>query len=217
MDLRAVVFDYGMVLSAPLDPQARRGMIATTGLSPEVFDHYYWSNRHDFDRGALDGQAYWQKIARDTDIRLSEEQVNHLLTLDAYGWMSLNEPALAWAQQVQAAGMKTGILSNIGDTQVVEMKRQFGWLKDFNHCTWSYELKMAKPEPEIYRYTVAKLGVAPEQALFLDDRAENIRGAESVGMCGFVFRNMQQLVEDLKAHGLDRLLPIPLALDPQAV
>ena len=215
MDLRAVVFDYGLVLSAPQDAVACQEMVQTTGLSPEAFKHYYWSNRDDFDRGAMYGPTYWEKIASDAGIRLSAEQTSRLLVLDARAWMSLNEPALAWAQQVRAAGMKIGILSNIGDTQVNAMRQQFGWLRDYDHCTWSYELKMVKPEPEIYRYTIEKLGVEPQQALFIDDRPENIRGAESIGMHGFLFTNLQQLAGDLKARGFDRILPMPLALDAQ--
>lgn len=212
MDLRAVVFDYGMVLSAPQDPVAHQEMVETTGLSQEMFDRYYWSNRDDFDRGALDGPAYWSKFASEAGILLSAKQTDRLLVLDALMWMSLNEPVLTWAQQVRATGVKIGILSNIGDTQVNEMRKQFGWLKDYDHCTWSYQLKMAKPEPEIYLHTMEKLGVEPEKALFIDDKAENVRGAESVGMQGFLFTNLQQLAEDLRARGFDGILPMPLAL-----
>lgn len=128
LDLRAVVFDYGMVLSGPPDPASHRGMIETTGVEAERFDECYWANRDRFDSGELDGTAYWHQFARDSGITLTSAQLDQLLLLDARMWMSLNEPVLAWAQQVRASGMKIAILSNIGDTQVTEMRKQFGWL-----------------------------------------------------------------------------------------
>lgn len=210
LDLRAVVFDYGMVLSGPPDPASHRGMIETTGVEAERFDECYWANRDRFDSGELDGTAYWHQFARDSGITLTSAQLDQLLLLDARMWMSLNEPVLAWAQQVRASGMKIAILSNIGDTQVTEMRKQFGWLAEFDHNTWSYELRTAKPDAPIYLHTLAKLDVQPHQALFIDDRAVNIRGAEAVGMHGIVFTTLQQLAEDLKARGFDRFLPMPL-------
>jgi FMN phosphatase YigB (HAD superfamily) len=43
--------------------------------------------------------------------------------------------------------------------------------------------------------------------LFLDDREENVRGAEGVGLNGIVFRDMAQLQRDLQARGMADLLP----------
>jgi putative hydrolase of the HAD superfamily len=210
LDLRAVVFDYGMVLSAPPDPASHRGMIEAVGIEPERFDEYYWANRERFDSGELDGTAYWHQVARDAGIALTHTQLDRLLILDARMWMSLNEPVLEWARQVRAAGFKIAILSNIGDTQVNAMRKQFGWLAEFDHNTWSYELRTAKPDAPIYIHTLEKLGVEPHQALFIDDRAINVRGAEAVGMHGIVFTTLQQLAEDLKQRGFDRSLPMPL-------
>jgi putative hydrolase of the HAD superfamily len=209
MDLRAVVFDYGMVLSAPPEKVAHSGLVDTTGLSKELFDQHYWADREDYDAGILDGITFWEKLARDAGLTFSPEQMSRLLMLDAKMWMSLNKPVLAWAQQVRAAGFKIGILSNIGDEMVKAMRNQFAWLKDFDQCTWSYELGTIKPHPEIYLHTLDKLGVEPQQALFLDDRAANVRGAEAVGMHGIVFSTIGKLIDELKSRGFDRVLPLP--------
>jgi putative hydrolase of the HAD superfamily len=149
-------------------------------------------------------------VALDAGIALTQTQLDQLLVLDARMWMSLNEPVLAWARQVRAAGFKIAILSNIGDTQVNAMRKHFGWLAEFDHNTWSYELRTAKPHAPIYLHTLEKLGVEPHQALFIDDRAVNVRGAEAVGMHGIIFTTLQQLAHDLKLRGFDRALPMPM-------
>ena len=216
-DLRAVVFDYGMVISGPPDPESHRGLIEVLGVDPEIFESCYWQNREQFDSGELDGPAFWHRVARDVSLVLSEQQIARLLALDARMWMSINEPVLEWARQLRAAGMKIAILSNIGDTQVTAMREQFGWLADFDHHTWSYELRTTKPEAPIYLHTLEKLGVEPQQALFIDDRIVNVRGAEAVGMQAILFTTLEQLTLDLKQRGFDRLLPLPTTHSTEAL
>jgi putative hydrolase of the HAD superfamily len=215
MDLRAVVFDYGMVLSAPPDPAAHRRMIEISGLTAAHFEHVYWANREDYDSGSLSGVGFWGKFAKDAGIHFDAEQSAALEEADAHMWMVVDEPTLNWALQLKAAGLKTGILSNIGDSLVARMRREFAWLKEFDQATWSYELGIVKPEAGIYRYTLEKLGVEPHQALFLDDRPVNIRGAEAVGMRGIVFTSLKDLADELRAGGFEGVLPMPVIPLPQ--
>jgi hypothetical protein len=84
-------------------------------------------------------------------------------------------------------------------------------LGDFHHHTWSCELGIAKPDPAIYTYTCEKLDVAPAEALFLDDKAENIRAAKEVGLVGIQFKNIEQLQRDLETRGLLDEVVLPLA------
>lgn len=209
MDLRAIIFDYGKVLSAPADPVAHSELVAIAGLPVQTFEHHYWANRDAFDRGELTGVTYWQKVGRDAGIALSDAQIERLIRTDVRMWTSLNEPMIAWAGQLQRAGFRTAILSNIGDALVEAMLKEFAWLKGFDYITWSYEHKLAKPDLAIYRHTVEQLGIRPEQALFLDDKAENIRGAEAAGMHGIVFHSLPQLVGELKQRGYAHILPLP--------
>jgi putative hydrolase of the HAD superfamily len=43
-------------------------------------------------------------------------------------------------------------------------------------------VQLAKPEPEIYRVTLSRLGVPASEALFVDDRIENIETARELGL-----------------------------------
>ena len=63
MPIRAVLFDYGLVLSAPPDPAAWARMKAITGLDEARFDRAYWLPRHDYDRGTHTGPGYWRTVA----------------------------------------------------------------------------------------------------------------------------------------------------------
>ena len=117
-------------------------------------------------------------------------------------WISLNPPMLAWAAALQHAGFFTAILSNMVSDVLRTMLQEFAWLANFNQLTWSCDLGIAKPDPAIYAFTCDRLGVRPDEALFLDDKIENIRGAEAFGLQALQFSTIAQLRHDLAARGL---------------
>lgn len=207
MPLRAVIFDYGLVLSGAPVPAARSRMLQIVGLPPDILDTHYWKYRLDYDRGTLNGRTYWQAIARDAGLSLTAEQIDTLIEQDVRLWASVNPIMLNWAARVQSAGFKTAILSNMGEDLLAHMRENFRWLDRFHHLTWSCELNFVKPEPEIYRHTLENLGVAAEEALFIDDKPENVEGARAVGMHALLFRDAASLQVNLNSNPLFALLP----------
>ena len=209
MGLRAVVFDYGMVLSGPPDPVAYANLLRITGLSSGRLDSFYWADRHAYDEGKLTGFGFWQKIVNDAGLDLSHSELEELNLWDARMWTTQNDAMLAWQQQLKRRGFLTAILSNMGDNVLENMKRQFGWLSRFDVLVWSFQLKMAKPDPDIYRYVLKELGTLPEETLFLDDRPVNVEAANALGFKGLIFTDVDQLRTDLIAQGLEGVVPLP--------
>jgi FMN phosphatase YigB (HAD superfamily) len=68
---------------------------------------------------------------------------------------------------------------------------------------------MAKPDPAIYYYTLQKLGVLPQETLFLDDKMINVEAAQALGMKALQFSNVDKLRADLIAGGFSESLPLP--------
>jgi putative hydrolase of the HAD superfamily len=209
MKLRAVAFDYGMVLSGPPEPQAREHLHRITGLSPEEFERYYWVDRHAYDRGDLAGIAFWQKLTADAALSLSPTAVAELNHWDARMWTTQNPRMLEWHTALKQSGIRTAILSNMGDSVLESIERTFAWTQEFDVLIWSYQHRLAKPEPAIYQLLLEKLGTAAEETLFLDDKAENIAAARALGIRAFQFSTAEQLRHDLIAAGLDQELPLP--------
>lgn len=67
--------------------------------------------------------------------------------------------------------------------------------------------KLVKPDPAIYALALARFGLRAEQAIFIDDRADNIAGARQVGMRGHLFRDAPTLRAELAALGLLPAIP----------
>jgi putative hydrolase of the HAD superfamily len=207
--LRAVIFDYGMVLSGPPDPGAHTELVRITGLPTEKLDPLYWADRHAFDEGKLTGEDSWRDIVRKAGLTLPPSAIAELVYWDAQMWLTPNQPMLAWQDALKARGFLTAILSNIGDTVQQAMERELKWLSRFDVLVWSYQLRMAKPDPVIYRHTLGKLGTQPEETLFIDDRKENVEAAIALGIKALVFTTVDQLRADLIAENFDKELPLP--------
>lgn len=210
MALRAVIFDYGRVLSAQPDAESHTRLVAATGLDDAAFEDHYWAHRHDYDSGALNAHTYWEKIAENAGFALTPALRQTLIDEDSRMWSNLNQPMVDWTQRLVDAGFLVGILSNMGDATRDHLLREYEWLQRLHHLTWSCELLLAKPNPAIYRHTLEKLDVRPGEAMFIDDLADNIAAANAVGIDGVQFTNVMQLRKDLAARGLEGVIPFPV-------
>jgi putative hydrolase of the HAD superfamily len=207
--LRAVIFDYGEVLCQP-DPAAHRQLLTLTGLDRPTFERHYWRDRHNYDLGRHDGPSFWKQFAQDSGLTFTPDQTEALIEADVVLWTHLLDPRmLAWIESLQKTGIRTAILSNMVGEVLGRMRRDFAWLDQFTQLTWSCELGIAKPDPAIYLHTCEKLGVRPEEALFLDDKPVNVQAAQQVGLHALHFRSVDQLRADLAAHHLLQDLPQP--------
>jgi HAD superfamily hydrolase (TIGR01509 family) len=95
----------------------------------------------------------------------------------------------------KAAGLRTALLSNSWGNDYL----RDDWDQLFDAVVISGEVGMRKPEPEIYLYTLARLGCAPGEAVFVDDLEANIRGAAAVGLIGVHHRSYAETISELEA------------------
>jgi putative hydrolase of the HAD superfamily len=212
--LRAVVFDYGMVLTGSPDTDAHDAMVRITCLPLERFESLYWADRHAYDEGKITGIEFWQKFLRDAGLdagpsALGPSAVAELNRCDARMWTTQNPVMVAWQQQLKQRGLRTAILSNMGDSVLDSIQREFPWISNFDVLVWSYQLHMAKPDPAIYLHTLQQLGTRPDETLFIDDKLVNVEAARALGMQAIQFSTVAQLRADLIAAGLDEALPLP--------
>jgi putative hydrolase of the HAD superfamily len=187
---RTVIFDYGEVISLA-QSQADRTLIATLAgagdaAAAERFWAAYSAHRDELDQGTAGVAAYWHAIARDTGARWDEARVNELWTADFRSWLSVNPATLQLLADLRAGGTTLALLSNAGPDYGSYFRH--GPLGDlFAACYVSGELGLLKPHPEIYRHVLDDLGITPAEAVFIDNRASNVAGAQALGITGHVF------------------------------
>jgi putative hydrolase of the HAD superfamily len=206
--LRAVVFDYGIVLTGPPNAEAWAAMKRITGLPEERFEPLFWANRPAYDEGKLNGITYWQKLLRDAGLPL--DHVEELNRWDGRLWGGESLAMVRWQQALQQQGLLTAILSNMSDSVLEHILSKHAWIQRFDVLAWSFLLGFAKPDPAIYRHTLAQLGTLPEETLFIDDKIENVEAARALGIQSIQFSTVEQLRADLIANGFSAELPLPL-------
>jgi putative hydrolase of the HAD superfamily len=200
------LFDYGMVLSNVPEELHWRQLEHILVAEQAAFQAAYWKYRDAYDRGALNAQIYWESVARDLDKPIDAEVLRALIDADTVVWTQPNVEMMEWAARLNRAGIKTGILSNIGDAMELGVLGRFPALGEFTHHTFSHRLGIAKPDAEIYRHAVEGLRVPAGEVLFVDDREENIVAARAVGMMAVQYRGHGRFVEEMERMGLGRLL-----------
>ncbi len=92
---------------------------------------------------------------------------------------------------------KIGILSNAGSDWLDEMfdKKEIGL---FDDKLLSFEVKMKKPDPEIYLLSAQRLGVETKECVFVDDIHSYCEAAREVGMKAIWYQNFEDMKQDME-------------------
>ena len=198
MQIKSVIFDYGGVLCFHPRDQLVDELAGLCGTSRDEFLRAYWGRRAAYDRGDLSPEEYWDGIARSLGRSYADSEVREFRRRDVGFWVNIDQRMLTWARRIRDAGYRTAVLSNLPRDLGEHMRSERTLLAAFDHHTFSYEVRAAKPSPEIYRDVIKKLGVEPGEALFLDDRQENIDAARQMGIVSVLFESPAQLSGELR-------------------
>ena len=155
----------------------------------------------------------WYELDRGA---LSEDEVVALLTKNApeyaeqIDWIVRESHRLVttfpyaadWLRDLKAAGYKVYILSNFSEFGYNRAKPGFTFLPYTDGALISYEARLVKPDPAIYAALCERFSITPENAVFLDDRAENTEAARAFGMHAITVESKAQADSALRALGV---------------
>jgi putative hydrolase of the HAD superfamily len=190
--VRAVVFDYGNVLCLEQTLEDMQGMAIVCGIPQERFSELYWKLRPPYDRGDIDGPAYWTALVGQQELGLSRDQIATLIKLDSESITRPNQGAVQWARLLHHKGFLLALLSNMPLELSRHVTKSFQSLSTFEYLIYSCDYGSIKPELAIYRSCLELLKAAPQDILYLDDRAENVEAAARLGMNSVLFDTAEQ-------------------------
>jgi putative hydrolase of the HAD superfamily len=195
------LLDYGGVICTP-QPEAEVAAMAQVAGAPVAgFAGAYWAHRLSYDRGELSGPAYWQKVGAGLGRCLSAAEIAELTRLDIASWLHLRPAMVALVEDLAAAGHRLALLSN-APAEVAGAVTALPVTALFEHCAFSCFLGSAKPDLACYRRVLGLLGAAPGEVVFLDDRAENVASAASLGIQAVRFTGPAQARDALARRGI---------------
>jgi putative hydrolase of the HAD superfamily len=190
--LRALLLDLGEVLVHPQPPGALPGMAAAAGAPADAFAAAYWAHRRDYDLHG-DAARYWGAVLAGCGASATAGLVADLLARDAASWTVYRDELWELAAAFRARGGRTAMLSNGVPDIMRKVSAERALDRYFDAVVVSYEVGLAKPDPAIFALTLARLGVEPAAALFVDDRRENVEGAAAAGIAVLHFTGAEAL------------------------
>lgn len=195
--IRAVIFDFGRVISAQKPQSLFEGYERELGLAPGtintiMFESSAWKD-------ALIGRntmgEFWRKIGPALGLRSvgQIEDFHRRYHADE----EVNSHVVHLIGRLFGA-YKLAVCSN-SPPGLTDWLREWGINHYFNVVFCSGDEGVAKPDPVSYLATVCRLGVAPWEAVFVDDAMENVLGASKQGLRAIQFTDARALEEALSA------------------
>lgn len=201
---RCVIFDVGRVLfdwdlrhlfAKLIADRDELEWFVTTVVTPE------WHFQHDA------GRPLAEMVPE-----LKAEFPGHAALIDAYA-TRFNETipgpvpgSLELVERLDAAGVPLFAITNFGHEFWEAFRPTQPVFDRFQDIIVSGTEKLTKPGAPIYALAIDRFGIDPAGALFVDDNAANIAGAEAMGIAGHHFRDAATLAADprFRAYLTDR-------------
>ena len=147
-----------------------------------------------FEKGAISEDEFSiqfvQRLAQETGKEIDPER----FVARMFGGVRLEEGMLEAVLAVRRGGLKTALLSNSWGLSGYPTER---FEELFDVVVISAEVGMRKPQPEIFRYTVEKLGVDPPRCVFVDDHPGHLKAARAEGMTTVLHRSPAETISEL--------------------
>jgi HAD superfamily hydrolase (TIGR01509 family) len=149
-------------------------------------------------REAVAGRATGEELWRDVARRIGEPPDNWSMLVEIHRSMFiLNTDLLAFLRSLRP-GYRTAILSNASSEVRAWITEAFHLERDVDLIMISAEERYHKPQSEIFRVALDRLGVQPAEALFIDDEARYIASAQALGMHALQFRETTQIIGEMR-------------------
>jgi len=214
--IRAFITDWGSVLMRTVDVRPRGAWERRLGLAPgDLADLFFRSGAWDrAQRGEATLDEVWADVARRLGLQDGEVAA---LKQDFWAGDRLDEELVALIRELRERGLRTALLSN-HPSNLPDLLRRVGVEDVFDEVVVSALEGIAKPDPALYRRALERLGVAPEEAVFVDDQRANIEAARHLGIVSIRFRGVRHLRRALAAAGLPvEVPPLQPIANPRAV
>lgn len=200
LNVRAVVFDFGGVMTTSVMPERLKPLTDSLGISWNIIEKGFARYRCQHDAGFFTLAEMYAKILVDAGISISPADLNRIVEVDRSSWLYRNERTLAWMKSLKSVGYGIGILTNMSPEFAPLFRKHF---KDFialsDAMVISGEEKLYKPQREIYDLLRERIRLPADELLFIDDVAANVRGAEAAGWYAIQFISNDQVERTFEA------------------
>jgi epoxide hydrolase-like predicted phosphatase len=204
-DVRAVIFDWGGVMEGSPDEAHVAGWERRLALGPGTLPEVLWGETwRQLSVGAITNDDYVQRVA--AGLGFPDVDAAGRFLEEFYAANGLNSEVSA-AVRFLRDRYKVALLTNAspGQDDWIRERFELDVYAEFDVYVNSAYVGLRKPDPAIFRLTLDQLGVAPQQAVFLDDELRNVDSARELGI-----HTVQFVTPDTSLAELEALLGHPV-------
>lgn len=206
--IRAVISDFGGVLTNRLI-EAFAAFQDETGISTEQLgrgmqrvaerDGEYPLFR--LERGEISERDFLEHLSWGLELELGHRPTLHRFREVYFEALHPNEPMLDLMRELRGRGLRMAILTNNVREWEELWRSKLPLDEIFELIVDSAWVGMRKPDHEIYRLTIDRLGegLEPSDCLFVDDNELNVEAARELGMTAVQFHSTEQAIGEIRA------------------
>lgn len=196
MAIHAVIFDLGGVIVRTEDWHPRNALAERLGMSRDELVVLVFGDDGDYraQLGEITAEEQWAYVGQ--KLGLDAKEIPEVRD-EFFGGDRLDNELVGFIRELKPDHY-TALLSNALDNLRWYLEEEWKITDAFHHIIISAEVGLMKPNPEIYRLTLERIGVEPAEAVFIDDLMANVRGARDIGMHSIQFKSRAQTIAELE-------------------
>ncbi len=199
-DINTVVFDIGNVLV----DFAWVEFLTNKGFDKDMMDRIATASINskdwvEIDRGVLTTEQIIDRfVANDPEI---EDEIRRAFN-NFDNIVTKRDTTIPWIRSLKQAGYQVLVLSNFSKVAVEGCPDAMSFLDEVDGGILSYRDRVVKPDEAIYKLLMERYDLVPEKTVFIDDTPVNIETARKLGWKGIVFKDRDQVVNELHDLGV---------------
>ena len=190
-----LLLDLGDVLVSVDQPRLAGGLAELTGRPLARVEEVLFTRglKRALDLGTIEATAAWRRFCAELDASVSYQDFAHTYC-DLFDTIT---PTQDLVRALRAAGHRAYLLSNTDILHLTSIQARWELVRTLDATVASFELGVVKPDPRFFELALQQLGLSANECVFVDDRADNVASAQSVGL-----RAVQAIDPDAVRAGL---------------
>ena len=198
--IKNIVFDIGNVLT----DFAWDKFLVFKGYDDKMVERIakatvYSDDWVEYDKGNLTNEEIIARFV-ENDPEIRSEIEDSFKNID--GIILKREKTIPWIRALKAAGYKVLYLSNFSKQALEGCPDAMAFLDETDGGILSFREHVVKPDPAIYNLLVSRYNLIPSKTVFIDDTPVNIEAARNLGWKGIIYRDYNQVVDELATLGV---------------
>jgi len=204
--IQAVISDFGGVLTSPL-LDSFGAFERSSGIKGEELGNAIGAicarggenPLFELETGRMTEAEFLSQLGDELTAAVGREVHLRSFTETFFAELQPNERMIDYMRRLKGRGRRLAICTNNVREWEARWRAMLPIDEIFDTVVDSAFVGMRKPDPEIYRLTLERLGVPAAQALFIDDVELNCEGARELGIRSVWFRETEQAIAEIEA------------------